>query len=45
MEDSNWEEVSHMLWNLGYVLYDSEMTPDKREPLTRPAFNVLALPS
>ena len=39
----NWKEISPMLWNLGYTLYDSDLPADDREPLTRPSYNTLAV--
>ena len=44
MDGSHWEEISHMLHGLGYTLYNSDLLPAERQPLTEPCFNVLALP-
>jgi len=41
----NWEEISRVLWSLGYTLYNSDLPPDQREPLTRSVFNTLAVPA
>jgi FkbM family methyltransferase len=41
----NWEEESSMLRGLGYVLYDSDLPPAERRPLTEATFNILAIPS
>ena len=38
----HWGEIAHMLWDLGYSLYDCDLPSDKRLPLTQPAFNTLA---
>jgi FkbM family methyltransferase len=40
----NWEEIFPMLRSLGYILYDSDLSPDERRPLTDPVFNTLAVP-
>ena len=42
---AHWLEVSSMLLDLGYTLYDSNLPSGRRKPLTRPAFNTLAVPS
>jgi FkbM family methyltransferase len=44
MDDSHWAEISQMLYALGYTLYDSDLPPAERQPLTGPCFNILALP-
>jgi FkbM family methyltransferase len=40
----NWEEIFPMLRSLGYTLYDGDLSPGERQPLTHPVFNTLALP-
>ena len=42
---TNWEEISHLLWNLGYTLYDSDQPAGQRRPVTHPPFNTLAVPA
>jgi FkbM family methyltransferase len=42
---SNWDEESRLLGDLGYTLYDSELPPSERKPLTEPAYNILGIPS
>lgn len=39
------EEVSSLLFRLGYTLYDSDLPAPQREPLPKPVFNTLAVPS
>jgi len=41
----NWPEIWHMLRNLGYTLFDSDLPPSQRQPLVKPAFNTLAVPT
>ncbi len=38
-------EIAPMLLNLGYKLYDSDLPASQRQPLTRPAYNTLAVPA
>jgi FkbM family methyltransferase len=40
----NWNEESVMLRDLGYTLYDSELPPAERQPLTQPTYNIIAIP-
>jgi len=40
----NWNEESCLLRDLGYTLYDSDLPPGDRRPLTGPTYNVLGLP-
>jgi FkbM family methyltransferase len=40
----NWDEESRIFRDLGYALYDSDLPPAKRAPLSEAAYNVLALP-
>jgi FkbM family methyltransferase len=40
-----WDEISHFLLNLGYTLYDSDLSARDRRPLTQFAYNTLALPA
>jgi FkbM family methyltransferase len=42
---ANWTEVSHLLGELNYTLYDSDEAASRRQPLTGPSFNILAVPS
>ncbi len=44
MKASHWDEISHLLGGLGYTLFNSELQPAERQPLTGPCFNVLAVP-
>jgi FkbM family methyltransferase len=41
---SNAQEIAGILQGAGYTLYDSEATAEERKPLTKPAYNTLALP-
>jgi FkbM family methyltransferase len=41
----NWNEDSRIFWDLGYTLYDSDLPPAQRTPLSDATFNILALPS
>jgi len=41
----NWDEESHLLGDLGYTLFDSEVPHDQRKPLTAPTYNILGIPS
>jgi FkbM family methyltransferase len=41
----NWDEESRILRDLGYTLYDSELPPGERKPLTQPTYNIIAIPS
>jgi FkbM family methyltransferase len=41
----NWSEDSRIFWDLGYTLYDSDLPPAQRVPLSDAPFNVLAVPS
>jgi FkbM family methyltransferase len=41
----NWDEDSRILWDLGYTLYDSDLPPAQRAPLSEATYNILALPS
>jgi FkbM family methyltransferase len=41
----HWEEISRMLHDLGYTLYNSDLPPAERQPLTEPCFNVFAVPA
>ncbi len=43
--NQNWDEISRMLRDLGYTLYDSDLSPSQRKPLTSAVFNTLALPT
>jgi len=45
MDESHWQEISQMLHGLGYALYNGDLAPAERQPLTGPCFNVLALPT
>jgi hypothetical protein len=45
MKSSNWQEISTTLQDLGYVLYNSDLPPAERQPLTEARFNILALPA
>jgi FkbM family methyltransferase len=40
-----WEEISASLWALGYTIYDSDFPASERQPLTKHAFNIIAVPS
>lgn len=40
----NWNEESRLLNELGYTLFDSELPPASRKPLTGPAYNILGIP-
>lgn len=44
-QGANWEEIARRLWDLGYTLYNCNLTAAERQPLTQPAFNTLALPA
>jgi FkbM family methyltransferase len=44
-QSSNWGEISHGLWDLGYTLYNCDLTSTQRQPLTYPVFNTLAVPT
>ena len=39
----SWGEIGRMLWDLGYTLYDSDLPPSRRQCLTHPVFNTLAV--
>lgn len=41
----SWEQISATLWGLGYTIYDGDLPAAERQPLTRPTFNVLAVPA
>jgi FkbM family methyltransferase len=41
---SHWTEISTLLQDLGYALYNSDLPLADRRPLTEACFNVLALP-
>ncbi len=41
---AHWLEISGMLLDLGYTLYDGDLPSSQRKPLTRSAFNTLAVP-
>jgi FkbM family methyltransferase len=41
----NWNEESRLLNELGYTLFDSELPPASRKPLTGPTYNILGIPS
>ena len=41
----NWDEESRLLRDLGYELFDSDLPPSERQPLTGPTFNILGIPS
>lgn len=41
----NWNEESRLLNKLGYTLFDSEIPPASRKPLTGPTYNILGIPS
>jgi FkbM family methyltransferase len=41
----NWDEESHLLRDLGYALFDSDLPPNQRQPLTEPTYNILGIPS
>jgi len=43
--EENADEVGDLLRDYGYRLFDAEARLEDRTPLTRPAFNTLALPS
>jgi FkbM family methyltransferase len=43
--DERWGEISCVLWNLGYTLYDCDLPSGERQPLTHPADNTLAKPT
>ena len=45
MNGAHWAEISRLLHCLGYALYNGELPPAERQPLTGPCFNVLALPA
>ena len=47
MWHEHWDELSRLLWDLGYVLYDADLPAGQRRPLTKttPAFNTLAVPA
>jgi len=45
MKETNWDELSRILGGFGYTLYDSDLPPARRTPLSQATFNVLALPS
>lgn len=40
----NWNQESQLLRDLGYTLFDSDLPPSERQPLTGPACNILAIP-
>jgi hypothetical protein len=42
--DENADEVGAILREYGYRLFDAEARPEGRTPLSRPAYNTLALP-
>jgi len=42
--DENADEVGAILHGYGYRLFDAEARPEGRTPLSRPAYNTLALP-
>jgi FkbM family methyltransferase len=44
VHDENADEVGAMLRGYGYRLFDAEARPEGRTPLSRPAYNTLALP-
>jgi FkbM family methyltransferase len=41
---ANAQEVGRLLHDSGYVLYDAEASPPRREPLASPVWNTLAMP-
>jgi hypothetical protein len=41
----NWDEESRFLHDLGYTLFDSDVPPGERQPLTGPTYNILGIPS
>jgi len=41
----NWDEESRLLRNMGYTLFDSDLPPSERQPLTGPTYNILGIPS
>jgi FkbM family methyltransferase len=41
----NWGEESRLLSDLGYTLFDSELPPAQRQPLTGATHNILGIPS
>jgi hypothetical protein len=41
----NWDEESRMLRDLGYTLFDSDLPPGERQPLTDATFNIIGIPS
>jgi FkbM family methyltransferase len=41
---NSWEEISATLWGLRYTIYDSDIPEADRVPLTKPTFNILAVP-
>ncbi len=45
MTRHNWDEESRMLCDLGYTLFDSDLPPGERQPLTDAAFNIIGIPS
>jgi len=42
--EQNADEVGAILRGYGYRLFDAEARPEGRTPLSRPAYNTLALP-
>jgi FkbM family methyltransferase len=41
----NWDEEARIFRDLGYALFNSDLPPTERTPLSEATFNVLALPS
>ncbi len=41
----NWDEESRLLGDLGYTLFDRDLPPGERKPLTSPTYNILGIPS
>jgi FkbM family methyltransferase len=41
----NWKDNSEIFSDLGYTLYDSDLPPAQRTPLSGATYNILALPS
>ncbi len=41
----NWDEESRLLGDLGYTLFDRDLPPGERKPLTAPTYNILGIPS
>jgi FkbM family methyltransferase len=44
-QNFNWDEIARGLWDLGYTLYNCDLTPSERQPLTSSVFNTIAIPT